>query len=576
MEPVSFGNCFGWLHRGTAARGVVLMNPFGFEELCTRKTFALLAQALSARGIPVLRFDWSGTGDSLGGPNDPRQYGRWRNDASDAVSTLKTLTGVDDVVAVGMRLGALLAADAASASNDISRLVLLAPPASGKAWLHEASAFARIMAVPGVSPATTEGLEVAGFRLAPDSLEAIRKAGWSELPSCPALKVDIFASNGAGERISQHMKSRGAKTACHDFTGYDALMCDPTASQAPLALIEQLAESIAADAPASKRKCSAPAFAPMTGHGFSETPARLGKDQAMAGILCQPIERTDRSEAVIFLNAGAIHHIGWARMNVDLARRLARQGIGSLRLDLPGVGDSARPGDPPVASLYARLMTEEVTQAIDWLKARGYRRITLAGSCSGAYQAYHAALADKRVDGLVLLNQLCFVWSASYAMQFNAWQATKSRSMQARMAASSSDEALDASRTLARLMPIAKKVAKGGLSALMSLQTYASQAFSRERPVEAAFINLSSRGTQVMLAYSAGDAGLAELDRHLGPDGINATSLPGISKRIIENADHMLTPAKARSDFADQLVAFLDANLSEAEAPHHDRELVSA
>lgn len=577
MEPVSFGNCFGWLHNGQASRGVVLMSPFGFEELCARKTFALLGQALAARGIPVLRFDWSGTGDSLGGPNDIRQFDHWRNDARDAVATLKALTGVKEIVVVGLRLGALLAADAACARDDVSRLVLLAPPASGKAWLREAATFARVMSVPGAASTAADGLEVAGFRIGADSVEAIRTTEWGALTACPAPQVDIFVQQaGGGERIEHYMNLLGAHTACHTFQGYDALMCDPTASQAPMALIEKLAEDMAAKAPAATRAVPRPAFAPLTGHGFSETPARLGVDQNMAGILCHPIERTSRSEAVIFLNAGAIHHAGWARMYVDMSRRLARHGVASLRLDLPGIGDSAMLGDPPVASLYARRMSGEVTQAIDWLKGRGYRRITLAGACSGAYQAFHAALDDERVDGLVLLNQLCFVWGASYAMQFNAWQATKSRSLNAQLSSASADETLDAARTLARLMPIAKKVAKGGLSALMSLQTYASQAFAREKSVEAAFIKLSSRGARIMLAYSAGDAGLAELERHLGHEGIHATSLPGVCKRIIENADHMLTPAKARAEFAEEFVAFLDANVAEEETPQRDRALASA
>ena len=82
MIPVSFDHCFGWLHEADAgnrsARGVVLMSPFGFEELCARKPFALLAQALAARGIATLRFDWSGTGDSLGGPLDPALLETWR------------------------------------------------------------------------------------------------------------------------------------------------------------------------------------------------------------------------------------------------------------------------------------------------------------------------------------------------------------------------------------------------------------------------------------------------------------------------------------------------------------------
>ena len=237
----------------------------------------------------------------------------------------------------------------------------------------------------------------------------------------------------------------------------------------------------------------------------------------------------------------------------------AGEGRLSLRLDLPGIGDSASLSDPPVASLYSRKMTGEVTQAIGWLKDRGYRRITLAGACSGAYQAFHAAIEDERVDQLVLLNQLCFVWGKSYSIQFNAWQATKARAMQVQLAGDDNEKSLAAARSLARLLPIARKAAKTSISALMSLQTMAANALARENPIEAAFANLSARGARVLLAYSEGDAGLAELERHLGPEGQNATSLPGVEKFTIENADHMLTSVQAREIYGDRLVTFLDS-----------------
>ncbi len=578
MVPVSFDDCIGWLHEGqfgpdNSARGVVLMNPFGFEELCSRKAFVLLAQALSARGIPVLRFDWSAAGDSLGGPFDSRQVERWRANAHAAIETLKRHAGVSEVVLVGMRLGGLLAAEAASARTDVSRLVLIAPPASGKAWLREISAFARLMASPDVSAKSFDGLECAGFRLSKETVDDIKQLNWSNLTACPAPQVDIFAARSPAQDdpLPQQLQALGASISNGIFAGYDSLMCDPTASEVPLGTLTALAARIADKAPVSERVAEPHAFTPISGYGFSEMPARIGEKTVMAGIFCNPLERTERSEAVILLNAGAIHHGGWGRMHVDLARRLARHGIASLRLDLPGIGDSASLSDPQVASLYSRKMTSEVTQAIGWLKDRGYRRITLAGACSGAYQAFHAAIADERVDQLVLLNQLCFVWGKSYSIQFNAWQATKSRAMQVQLAGDDSENSLAAARSLARLLPIARKAAKTSISALMSLQTMAANALARENPVEAAFANLSARGTRILLAFSEGDAGLSELERHLGPEGENATSLPGVEKIIIENADHLLTSVQSREVYGDRLVAFLDA--SQTQTLTRDRPL---
>jgi hypothetical protein len=84
----------------------------------------------------------------------------------------------------------------------------------------------------------------------------------------------------------------------------------------------------------------------------------------------------------------------------------------------------------------------------------------------------------------------------------------------------------------------------------------ANSVLAKQNPVEAAFHAIAGRGTRIMLVYSENDAGLAELDRQLGADGLNA--LPGVSKYILANADHMLTQPEAREEFGDLIARFLD------------------
>ena len=45
---------------------VLLCNPFGEEASRSHRTFRVLATQLERTGFSVLRFDYSGTGDSLG------------------------------------------------------------------------------------------------------------------------------------------------------------------------------------------------------------------------------------------------------------------------------------------------------------------------------------------------------------------------------------------------------------------------------------------------------------------------------------------------------------------------------
>src|SRR5271169_3217157 len=59
---------FGWLHRppaaATANLGLVICKPFGYEALCSHRGLRAFAEAAAALGIPTLRVDYLGTGDS--------------------------------------------------------------------------------------------------------------------------------------------------------------------------------------------------------------------------------------------------------------------------------------------------------------------------------------------------------------------------------------------------------------------------------------------------------------------------------------------------------------------------------
>jgi alpha-beta hydrolase superfamily lysophospholipase len=108
----------------------------------------------------------------------------------------------------------------------------------------------------------------------------------------------------------------------------------------------------------------------------------------------------------LLFNAGIVHRVGPHRLNVRLARRLARRGIPSLRFDLSGLGDSARAAgsrsfdDQAVADLQAAMDLME--------REAGVRRFSLLGFCSGGRYGYAAADADPRIVGLVLYDTYAY------------------------------------------------------------------------------------------------------------------------------------------------------------------------
>jgi alpha-beta hydrolase superfamily lysophospholipase len=168
MAPVVFDDgCFGWFHPPAAGaatgRGVVLCPPFGYDAICTGRGWRALAEMLASAGLPVLRFDYPGTGDSAGDeqPGLPRA---WIASIGAAGEWLRAAAGAREVALCGFRLGAdLAAAAAASSPRQVSALALLAPVGSGRAWRRQLMLAAA--AGEEAAAASSGWLEVAGFRL---------------------------------------------------------------------------------------------------------------------------------------------------------------------------------------------------------------------------------------------------------------------------------------------------------------------------------------------------------------------------------------------------------------------------
>jgi pimeloyl-ACP methyl ester carboxylesterase len=142
------------------------------------------------------------------------------------------------------------------------------------------------------------------------------------------------------------------------------------------------------------------------GNGVRERAIQLGPEGELVGVLASPgrgpTDSVGTAPTVLFLNAGVIHRVGPHRLHVVLARRLAAQGVTSLRLDLSGIGDSR---SVPGSLSFRQSAVADVRAAMDRLAADlGSSRFVLFGLCSGADNALATGLADERVIGMVLLD----------------------------------------------------------------------------------------------------------------------------------------------------------------------------
>lgn len=155
---------------------------------------------------------------------------------------------------------------------------------------------------------------------------------------------------------------------------------------------------------------------------YHEHLVQLGDDQHLVAAMTIPLktalralqsqrgqatsDQTGASMGVVLLNAGVIHRIGPHRINVKLARRLAKAGIPSVRLDLSGLGDSRRAGGTDAMLVQ---VSKDIRCALDALATRtGVQRFVIVGICSGAEYGYQYAEHDARVAGVVMVDGYSF------------------------------------------------------------------------------------------------------------------------------------------------------------------------
>lgn len=139
---------------------------------------------------------------------------------------------------------------------------------------------------------------------------------------------------------------------------------------------------------------------------MTQTPVRFGPGNALVGMVTAPTHRVAAPVACLMFNMGANHRVGPRRINVKLAHELAARGVGSLRFDLGGIGDSDALDTAPdlqtraVHSLQAAMDLGE--------RALGVRQFAVSGMCSGVEHAMSTAVVDPRIVALSLFDGFAF------------------------------------------------------------------------------------------------------------------------------------------------------------------------
>ncbi|HLX23341.1 MAG TPA: alpha/beta fold hydrolase [Usitatibacter sp.] len=402
-------------------RVAVVCGPIGYEYTRAHRTLRHLADSLARAGIPALRFDYHGIGDSAGSDIDPDRLGTWKENIRTAIEQARALSGCDSVCLVGVRLGATLAAIVAHEMG-VDELVLWNPVIKGRPYVRELQAIAMSAERGG----TAEGaLESAGSIVSDQTLAALRETSLLDVP-LQARRILVAGRDDQAPDMSlnEYLTASGVVNEYTRLPGWDAMMAEHMLTVVPEAALEKIVEWITREpaVPRASRPASpAPArtavsFPVETQVGnaiVEESLCAFGKDSHLLGVLSRSTRDTERPAIVIF-NAGAVHRVGPNRMSVTLARHFAAMGLACLRFDLEGIGDSVLRGSGRENHPYPETALADARAAFDFLRRRhGYTRFIAMGLCSGAHTTFHAGLqlADDVICELILINPITFYWT---------------------------------------------------------------------------------------------------------------------------------------------------------------------
>jgi alpha/beta superfamily hydrolase len=599
--PVVIDGCFGWLHErhgsndhaaGRGADVALLLCPaLAWEAMYSHHGMRLLADACAAAGYPTLRIGYPGTGDGrdvdavrdgAGRDGTAEHWSAWQCFLNGAADWLREATGARELVLVGLRIGGTLATLVAESRDDVAGLILLAPVLRGHSYLRQLAVEAQMEAGAGGN-ALAGGLDFHELQLSAETVGRIGQVDLRHARLGHVRHVAIFQQDPTRliDACAQAWTARGSAVSRHGFEGLQAMVRQNIhGDDSPIDLhgvTSWLQDAIPARPRLRAADGSDAIASPTTGPailrlpGCIETPLRFGPGERLFGILCQPAPGQGEGgvcdTAVIIGNTGRDPHVGIARFGVEFARRLAAAGIASLRMDFAGLGDSLGPAgsEHVLSALFDAPREPDFAAAVDLLQGLGFASIAVQGLCSGAYHALRAAVADARIDTVLLVNCPIFDWQAGDTVEAATRKLTSPSEYVRKLARSDVRQQLVRGHLafrrilraqLARLAARALDTARGAMAAL-------GMHVAPRCPARHAMATLAGRGARTLFLFSPGDAGIRAVEQAFGAAGAGLRRYRGTEMHIVPQLDHVLSRAAMRRIAADRMIAFL-ADLPDA------------
>jgi len=414
---------FGVLHRSSAPVdapfAVLMVSPWGAENMSTQRALRELAQAIAQLGFTCLRFDLDGCGDSYDPGPDENYWTLWHQSVGFGIDTLKSHAAVSQVVLVGMRLGALLSAELAAVRQDVAALALLAPVRSGQAYLKELRILGSAMAQGHAQ--TPEAVFAAGFSMNRQTADALKFSVLPDRIHAKGVAVIDRDDLGIGCRWIDQLSSRGVTTFYSVQPGYSDMVLTAHMAKPAQLMFDKVLEALSM----FSRQLNTPSPRPLMSAMDIECSAvfQVGQQSVeetvlvpfgamgMSSIRVAPGAGIAPSgRGVLILNSSTEHRVGPNRMWVGFARSRAAKGDVVIRLDMPGIGESLNDYADEENRVYAARAIEFVGEYFQTLFAdESVREWAAMGLCSGAYHSVRLAVSQPGVSRVFALNSLGFI-----------------------------------------------------------------------------------------------------------------------------------------------------------------------
>lgn len=425
------------LHRPGSRRphapGVVIVPPFGWQEVCSERGRLEWADALARAGYPTLRFDLPGTAESGGSPRDEGLFDSWLLAVAEAAVCLRRECGVERVVALGLGMGAGLALRSLASEAQIDGLMLWGARAHGRRYIREMKAHSTIAAARW--PSQPEGsqevgvLELTGYLMTEATAAAVSAMNIEELdlegagrPVLVLGRSDLGIDGG----LVQALATAGFEVEVKTCSGYVELMDDhPDRNRRPSAAIEASLAWLASwsdpagapepEAAMRTKRESSVNFSSGYGTWSEELVARPTAFGLGSGVLCEPSDPESDDVCFVFMNHGTRRRCGPNRMWVEASRRWAGQGYKAARVDLDGLGDSDGERN---SEATRQAIVESLCAWLDDIARRGFAsRFVLVGLSAGALNSLGIAGSNPRVAGVIAVNPMDVRLSEAYSAE---------------------------------------------------------------------------------------------------------------------------------------------------------------